>query len=282
MPGILFNGKTHLVPGLNILSPGDEPWVKMDALDYKARSHPCWIRQITIHTTKGTWPKPHGQLIRPGAGPAGYDEDVAAYWSVNPEGKRVAGGAHFVIGADGRIACLVDIGKYLTHHATRVNPWSIGIEMYQLADGSIYQATIDACVRLVMALCDLVGIPFQGDNRVYHENGIIKRMKFGGKDVVGVFGHRDSAWDFEHDTSSRGKGDPGEAIFIALRAAGMARFDIDAGEELAHHKKTQRWFNEHLGEHLDVDGLCGPSMVAALRRHDRWNHGVISALEASC
>lgn len=271
MPGFLYHGGLYSVPGVTVVSPGEDPSCRMEAGDYAPRSSPrAWIRQITIHTTKGTWP----QLIRPGSGPSGRAKSVADYWYSSSS----HGGAPFVIGSDGIVWCLVDIGKYQTYHATTVNPWSVGIEMYQEADGSIYEATLDSCVKLVLKLCDILGIPFQGSGRTYVENGILQRMLHGGVDVVGVYGHRDNAWDFEHGTSSRGKGDPGNEIFSRLNAASKLNFDIDMREDLAFWSRVQNAINTALGStsRLSVDGKCGPSTVTALRQLGLWNGGVIN------
>jgi N-acetylmuramoyl-L-alanine amidase len=279
MPGVLYFGRLYEVPGLKVISPGDEPWAKMDGSDYARRDTP-WIRQITIHTTKGTWP----QLIRPGVGPVGRARDTAMFWSTS----SVPGGAPFVIGSGGEVACLVDIGKYQTYHATTVNPWSVGIEMYQEADGSIYDVVLDNCVKLVVFLCDLLGVPLQGSGRIYHEDGILQRMLHGGPDVVGVYGHRDNAWQFPewmdaptrarypNGTSSRGKGDPGEEIFIRLNKAGKLNFDIDNHGEMMFWKVIQNQLNAQtwIKTKLNIDGICGPGTVAALKGFNLWERGL--------
>lgn len=280
MPGILYNGTLYQVPGVTVLSPGDRPWVKMSTHDYAPRET-TWIRQITIHTTQGKIAN-----IKPGVGPGRGDERTATAWFENPE----PGGAPIVIGADGEVVCLIDIGKSAAFHATTVNPWSVGIEIVQDPNGTIYEVELEVCTKIVLFLCDLLGIPFQGSGRVYHENGILQRMLHGGRDVVGVFGHRDNAWQFPewmtpaqrlqypNGTSSRGRGDPGDEIFVHLNAAGKMNFDIDAKEELAFWKNIQDVLNRVHGTQLTVDGVCGPGTVAALRKYNLWNGGKISTL----
>lgn len=273
MSGLLINGTLHEVPGLNIISPGQEPWARMDPGDYAPRSSATpWIRQITIHTTKGDGPI----TVRPGKGPGGKAASTAKYWSTNAE----HGGAGLVVDDNGDVACLIDLYKYGAYHATTVNPWSVGIEMYQESDNSIYQATLDSTVLLVKALCDLFGIPFQGDNRSYHENGILKRMLYGGKDVVGVYGHRDNAWDFAHNTSSRGRYDPGDEIWVLLKKAGLRTFNVDGSEEIGFWKGMQAALNKKYGLSLTVDGQCGPGTVAALRKYGLWNGGAFADISA--
>lgn len=277
MPGLLIGGLLIDVLGATVLSPGDEPWVRLDTRDCRPRKT-TWTRQITLHTTQGKWPQTivDGSPPQPGS----RAEQVARYWS----GNSAHGGAHIIV--DGKvIACLVDVLRFEAYHATKVNPWSIGIEMVQERDGTVYGDTLDTTVQLVLALCDVVGIPLQIDSQPYRPNKIIERLKYGGPDVVGVFGHRSNAWMFpewmapsKRETwpngyADRGRGDPGDEIFTRLRAAGAMAFDIDAGEELAYWRRVQK-AHSALGEKLAVDGQCGPGTVEALRRHGLWNGGV--------
>jgi hypothetical protein len=220
---------------------------------------------ITLHTTKGTWP----QHIIAGAGPGGKDKAVADFWRGDPQHSA----AHIVVDNDGSIVCLADLIKFEAYHATTVNSHSIGIEIYQEANGGIYDAALRSTVELVKVLCDVVGIPMQGSSHVY-KNTIIERMRNGGSDVVGIFGHRDNAWSFTQNTSTRGRGDPGDEIFARLRAAGLITFDIEHGAELVYWRKVQQYLNTEHGEHLTIDGICGPSTVAALRRYGLWANGI--------
>ena len=282
MPGLLIAGLLVDVPGATVLSPGDEPWVRMDARDYRKRST-TWLRQITPHTTKGIWP----QRIVPGRPPnqGTRAEQVARYWSNNTQ----PGGAPLIVDGD-LISCLVDLFKFETYHATKCNPWSCGIEMVQEPDGTIYESTLDTTVRLILVLSDILGIPLQGHSKPYRSNTIIEWLKYGGPNVVGLFGHNQSAWMFPewypqkdyarlikaypNGYADRGRGDPGDEIMVRLRAAGMMTFDIDAGGELVYWRKVQQHLNAEHGEKLTADGVCGPGTVAALRRAGLWNGGV--------
>lgn len=267
MSGLLIDGVRYDVPGVNVIGPGDEPWAVLDGHDGKPRTE--WVRQITIHTTKGIHPQP----LRAGKGAGGRAKAVAAFW----RGDANHSAAHLVVDNDGSILCLADLAKTQTYHATTVNPWSVGIEMYQEANGGIYEAVLDSTVALVMRLCDLMGIPFQGEARPYTSNGILQRLLHGGEDVVGVFGHRDNAWDFKRNTSTRGRGDPGDAIFARLRASGMMVHHYDRqplGGDRVFWGDVQRALNRAHGLRLNPDGVCGPATVAALRTHGLWNGGV--------
>lgn len=268
MSGLLIRGQRYDVPGVQVIGPGDQPWAVLSPGDCRTRPND-WPRQITIHTTKGI----ASQSVRPGKGPGGRDKAVADFWRQDPNHSA----AHIIVDNDGSIVCLGDLVRVETYHATTVNEWSVGIEMFQESDGSIYEAVLDSTVRLVLRLCDLLDIPFQGEARPYVENGILQRLKNGGKDAVGVFGHRDNAWDFVHNTSTRGRGDPGDIIFLRLRAAGMIlhRYDqTPVPGDKQYWTKVQLALNEKYSLTLPTDGVCGPLTVAALRKYGLWNGGV--------
>ncbi|HWU86527.1 MAG TPA: N-acetylmuramoyl-L-alanine amidase, partial [Kofleriaceae bacterium] len=219
-----------------------------------------WIRQIIVHTTWGGWP----HVIVPGAGPRGGAKITADYWHTSPDGKRQSGGAHLVVDEDGSIACLADVVRVEAYHATWSNPWSVGIEMFQWPSGRIREATLDATVALVRALCEQLAIPFQIPARAYPGAPIV-RMSRGGADMAGVFGHRDN-------TAERGRGDPGDEIWRRLELAGAEPLDFDAHEDLVVWRRRQHRLNElavqcGLIERVAADGLAGPATLSALRRH---------------
>lgn len=258
--GLLIGGDLVPVPGLSVIPPagyGGPGWATLGPDDYTAR-HTGWIRQVIVHTTKGAWP----QRVVPGAGLGDRAKVVADFWRGDPAHSA----AHLVVDLDGTVVCLADLARVEAYHAERSNPWSVGIEMYQLSDGGLYEATLDATARLVVALCDHFGIPEQMPRGPYR-NAPLRRMEMGsgstrsqsgGPNCVGVFGHRDN-------TERRGRGDPGDEIFTRLSALGFEGWDYDAGEDLAAGRRRQRVLNER-GETLDVDGVCGPGTMAAVKR----------------
>lgn len=251
MPGIIINDKAVEVQGFPSRSWKDNPALRRGAEDGRTR-RTSWVRSIIIHTTKGI---PGGrnkapQTIRPGKGPdQGKEVDVARFWSRSTERS----GAHLIIDTDGSIGCIADLATEEMFHAgqTHVNTNSVGIEMYQLGDGSLYEATLDACVALCDTICAELGIQRQ-IQFPYHRRPV-QRLANGGNDCVGVFGHRDI-------TTRRGLGDPGDAIFQKLMAAGYEEFDFEASEDLATWKERQR----DLG--LKDDGVAGPGSQRALAR----------------
>lgn len=262
MTGLLVAGELVPVPGLTVIPPashGGPSWAALNPGDYRARPT-SWVRQVILHTTKGTWP----QHVAPGAGQPGRAQVVADFWRGDPQHSA----AQLVVDLDGSVVCLCDLARVMAYHAEGSNPWSVGIEMYQLSDGGIYDATLAATAVLVQALCGHLGIPeqmpdrYQGEPLQRMETGAgAQRRNHGGPDCVGVFGHR-------HNTGNRGRGDPGDEIFARLD---FEAFDYDAGQDLAVGRLRQRVLNG-LGEHLTVDGVCGPASIAAMRRRgfQRW------------
>lgn len=265
MTGLLIDGRLVPVPGVEVVPPtvaGGPMWAQLDPGDYKARPTP-WIRQILLHTTKGQWP----QYVRAGSGPGGQDRVVADFWRGDP----VHSAAHLVVDTDGSVVCLCDLARVMTYHATASNPWSVGIEMYQMSDGGVYEATLASTVALARVLCTELGIPEQMPRGPYQNRPLRRMDPSGGPDCVGVFGHRDN-------TDRRGRGDPGDEIGARLAAIGFERFDYDTGEDLRVGRERQVTLNAldaaagHTYSPLVVDGVCGPASLRAMRRHgfSRW------------
>jgi hypothetical protein len=253
--GLLISGVVVPVPGVIVYNPLDTPWCKLDPGDYAVRKT-TWIRQVIIHTTKGLWP----QYVKAGSGPGGKDKAVADFWRGDPQHSA----AQLVVDRDGSVACLCDLAKCAAYHATTSNDWSVGVEMYQDPDGGIFEATFASTVAIVTIICEHMGIPLQIPSRQY-DGSIIRRMIQGGKDMAGVFGHRDQAWDFKKSTSSRGRGDPGDEIYRRLAVVGADRLDFENRRDVELWRARQVYLNS-LGETLVADGLPGPGTMAALRR----------------
>lgn len=249
MNGLLINGKIVDVPGVEIANATTAPWAGLHPRDF-AKRKTSWVRQIILHTTKGIWP----QVIKPGVGPAGRAKHVADFWRAD----KTQSAAHIVVGSDGKAACLADLATIAAFHATVSNDWSIGIEIYQEAGGVIYQAALDATLKIVRVLCAQFGIQYQCSSEYVGEP--IARMFHGGRDCVGIFGHRDN-------TDRRGRGDPGDAIFDMLRADGCEEFDfcsIGFGDDRDAWADRQRDIADGVSKMIR-DGIPGPGTVAALK-----------------
>jgi hypothetical protein len=271
--GLLIAGALVPVPGLTVIPPvshGGPVWAYLDSGDSKSRHG--WIRQVIVHTTGGIWPQP----ILPGAGPGGEGARYADIWQSDPAHSA----AHLVVDSAGTVVCLADLATTTAYHAEASNPWSVGIEMVQGHDGSLHQATLDATAGLVAAICAAIGIPEQMPRGPYRGDPLARmelvgskgtRRQLGGPDVVGVLGHRDN-------TSARGRGDPGDAIWTALAALGFEGMDYAGGEDLEIGRARQRWLNAEASRRgetwspLVEDGLVGPASLARARqlKFARW------------
>lgn len=275
--GLLRDGLLVPIPGLTIIAPashGGPEWAQLGPEDHRMRPT-TWVRQVVVHSTGGHWPQP----VRPGGGRPGHARQIAEMWLGRDGGggERVFSAAHIVVDFDGAVACLCDLGRVMAYHAEASNPWSIGIEMSTYPDGSIQEATLDATAGLVAALTwsgsgGLFPILAQMPRGPYRNHptprmetgGGATRHQLGGQALVGVVGHRDQ-------TSERGRGDPGDAIWSRLAALGFEGVDYDGGEDLLLGKQRQSALNAR-GERLAVDGVVGPASIAAMQRHGfaRW------------
>lgn len=256
--GLLIGGRAIPVAGLDIVNSNDAKWCVLRPDDYRMRKTK-WVRGICVHSTGGRWPMP----LDEGPGPGGECERYADIWQTDPTHSA----AHLVVDSRGRVACLADLKYVCAYHATSVNDVAVGIEMAQMRDGRIHRATVEATAVLCKAICDHMEIPFQFCATPY-SGGPLDRLTKGGADCVGIYGHRDQS-------DQRGRGDPGDAVYIALEAAGAEPLDYSRGQDIEVGKARQRWLNAaptRAGSPLVVDGLIGPASLAAARRQGfpRW------------
>lgn len=153
----------------------------------------------------------------------------------------------YTVGRDGVVYAQSDPAVEYSWHATSWNPISVGIELVQDSDGSLYDGQLDALVTLVDTLTRCLRIQRQIPWRdggphlgvIYRcdEKGTLK-----GGDMVGVFAHA-------NNTTSRGAGDPGVAPFYALHEAGYDVFDFAVGED------TRTWRDRQVRLGVKADGI---------------------------
>lgn len=270
-PGLLISGGLHATPGVTVVPPathGGPAWNLLHPDDYAMRPT-AYVGLVVIHTTGGNWPQP----IMPGGGAPGHARQIAEMWAGQDRGggEKVHSGAQLLIDYDGTIYCLADLVRCAAYHAQLINARSVGIEMCTLPNGSIYEATLDACARLVALLTwsgiapgadGLLSIPAQMPRGPY-ANAPLRRLELGGKQtdgkgLVGVIGHRDQ-------TANRGYGDPGNAIWSRYAALGGEGMDYNGGEDLVVGRARQMKLNA-LGAKLAVDGVVGAATIAAAAR----------------
>lgn len=259
MPGLIIKGISYEIQGLETVSWKDDPRLRLNMKeDGRVRLPNAWIRGIVIHSTKGV---PGGkdlrsQKILPGLGTPNRDHklNTAKFWSSDSN----AAGAHLIVDSNGSVACCADLQTEVTYHATVVNGITIGIEIFQGNDAEFYQGQLDATVLLLDFLTAKFGIQRQAQS-VYHKH-MIDRIANGAADVVGIYGHRDV-------TNNRGEGDPGNAIFDTIKAAGYDMVDFATDQD------KRIWEMRQVALGIQPTGVPGPETVLALKTSGKL-HGM--------
>jgi hypothetical protein len=223
---LVVDGKLEVVKGLTGTDYMSNPKVAFTKKrDFGLRKGGK-VKNIAIHTRMGINPQKFEKCTKDrnwdfnGVRNASADDRVASW--------------HISIDSDGSYACHMDLVRHKAYHCGQCNEVSVGIEMYQGADGTITFETLDACVKIVDTLCFLFKIEkkFPDGGTILEEfasgkkTGNAKRDRAylpNGKSATefsGVFGHRNA-------TRNRGKGDPGDEIFNRLEAAGYKRVVVE-------------------------------------------------------
>jgi hypothetical protein len=183
----------------------DDPKIPK-ATDGKPRKSDS-AKAIVLHTV-------HGKVgeLKAGGKPSARAELYARYQAYTA--REVSW--HFTIDTDGTIIQSADPALWTCWHAGAVNGWTVGIELVQDKDGTLYQDTLDACVTLCELLCGSLGITKQYPATIEGKPSrkLVPRLTGTQGPWSGVFGHR-------NQTNNRGAGDPGDQVFEALRAAGF-------------------------------------------------------------
>ncbi len=211
--GFVINGKAELLDGLVVQNYLDNPHLRLAPDDVRRRAASEHICAVVLHTTKGI---PGGrdhrpQVIHPGIGSSSRaGERIVGSWTLDSD---VHAGAHLIVDFDGRVYCCADLARQAAYHAGPANGASIGIEMMQGSDAGLYAGQLEVVVSMVEVLCARFGvarrIPLPYTD---HPVPALDGQHLDG--ISGVFGHRDL-------TSTRGRGDPGDAIMDLLAAAGF-------------------------------------------------------------
>lgn len=209
-----------------------------------------FVRSIVFHTTSGS-----AKRVVPGAGAGGRAKVFADYQVKTDRFVSWDG----TIDTDGLVLWQNDPAKNYSWHATSWNSCSLGIEIVQEKDGTLYQAQIDAAVLLADVLTATLGIQRQLPWDASHScvmPGVLPRADEKGSDkgtsLMGVFAHF-------HNTQNRGAGDPGRFVYDALYAAGYEGFDVNKDEDRAAWRQRQKTLG------LSADGLPFAQTHAALK-----------------
>lgn len=205
MSGLIFNAQPLPIDGVAVVNFQDDaawtlPIPKCGT--YRRRPIVC----VVLHTTGG-YPDhdhPTPQRIRDeAAGPQHcHAAAVLADWR---RSSRI-GGAHVLVDADGTCYCLTDLATTAAYHCVGWNQASIGIEVVQQRDSSLFAAQLLSVGRIVDAIATKLSLP----RRVAVDYAGQPRSSVDG---IGVVGHRDLS-------GNRGAGDPGDFVMGAVADVG--------------------------------------------------------------
>lgn len=245
---LIANGFAHSVPGRDGANFHEDPTLKLTgASDWRPRRNGEHVIGIVLHTRMGLPVK-----VLPGKGPnRRWERRVAQNWSADDR----AASAHISVDADGSYACHADLARIATYHANHVNGYTVGIEMYQDAEGGVHEATMECAADIVDVLTRIFGVQRQFPT----ETAICRRLANivsteprtyiaganRGRDFCGIYGHRNV-------TRNRGPGDPGDPIWGVLKTRGYEPYAIDTGADIDAWSQRQRELG--LPAH-DVDGV---------------------------
>ena len=241
MPGLIIDGREELVPGLEIVNYHDHPEYRLNAPeDMRARKYRD-VRSVGLHNTKNV-----ETSVVAGTGPETHLEDrITRLWSLD---KRHAG-AHLAVDWDLTVVCMADLLRDAAYHASSMNEFSIGIEIYEDGNGRVYEDQLATVAQLVLWLCARFGIQLQMPSVFCDQE--ISRIVAGGRNFYGIFGHC-------HQYHGK-RFDPGRDIFRRLKREGVVERDFTSGEDLKFWKIKQQDLR------VFMDGIPGPLTTDALR-----------------
>ena len=213
---VAIDGKPEEIAGVTTRSFLDAGGPK-HCKNFYPRGHRLFgeLRQVVMHTTKGK--RRCGAVALDAAGkPLVASRDTVGNFAIYYARANCRdASAHLWVGETGLVLCTVDLASERAWHASSCNPYSIGIEIVEREDGTVYAESLRVAALLVAWLCDRFDIPKRIPMRDgKHITGDMPKAH----EFRGVVGHRN-----ETD-----KHDPGDGIFDALLASGFVGVDPDA------------------------------------------------------
>ncbi len=213
--GLVIAGRRVPVHHVDVTTWVDDP-KRAPPITDGSRRDAAKVQAFVFHTSRG-----RRAGVKSGARPSNRAELLARYQSRTTRSVSW----HLTIDTDGTVLQQADLAHWAAWHAESANGWTIGAELVQHEDDpSLWEAQLAAAVGVCSAACAALGIPRRvlvgpdGNPWVRPVPELLLR-KYGGPETrwAGVLGHCHLV-----PPSVRGPGDPGEAVFRALLAAGYA------------------------------------------------------------
>jgi hypothetical protein len=255
--GMQIRGKPVQVPGVRILSPLEENWNYLSKYNTRTKRPQFKILHKTVaddpELVVETPPESKYQRFW------GYAQLTLEWWhkpGTDPKTGKPnppLSGTHLVTGHNGDTVCPADLYSVVGWHANQANELSWGHEIKEYVGGRVHRAALSAAVAITLVDTSEMGVQWQCPRSFSRP---LARFRNGGRDLVGVFGHRDV-------TSSRNRHDPGDKVFAMLEHAGFERFDFGAGEDLEVWRGRQEQLKDRGFYHGAIDGIAGAGTTAA-------------------
>lgn len=257
--GMQIRGKVVQVPGVKILPPLAESWNYLSKYNTRTKRPQFKI----LHRTVADDPEivveepPEAKYQRFW----GYAQLTLEWWhkpgaDANDKPNPPLSGTHLVTGHNGDTVNPADLYSVVGWHANQANELSWGHEIKEYVGGRVHRAALNAAVAITLVDTSAMGVQWQCPRSFTKP---LARFQNGGRDLVGVFGHRDV-------TSSRNRHDPGDEVFTMLERAGFERFDFGAGEDLEVWGKRQEWLRSRGAYMGSIDGIAGAGTTAGLAK----------------
>lgn len=239
--------------------------IKQSREGYNRDPATFWIRGLVTHTTSGTVTRVNDKSIIESA-----KDWVYAKYGTNVDDKSWT----LTKDLDESAIQTSDPGRIGTWHAGQVNNVTDGWELVQTEDGTLTKTQLDGYVRLCDEWSYHCGIPrvIAWRNGAPYMGMLTRALSAhgAGASLCLFYGHC-NIWTAQKSTgrlvATRGKGDPSELPFLALRHAGYVCLDVEKGEDLEMWKDLQAEFK------LDADGIPGPQTRAAMIKAGRYGAG---------
>jgi hypothetical protein len=216
--GLIVDGRRVPVPGVRVVTWEDDPRVPRAV--HGAMRSASDVSGSIVHTSRGK----DARITRATGSPT-KGLKVARYLG-RRNTREVS--AHLVVAGDGTVYQVADLATWHCNHAGQVNGFTVGVEVAQDdGDPSLTEAQVKAFVAMMhvvhAALKIPMRVPMRGREHVSDDVKPWLRKRDGGAEhrFAGCVGHRNTS-------TSRGRGDPGDALMEALHQSGFAGVLPDA------------------------------------------------------